>query len=151
MGEDVSIFAMLLMGITAILLTLILLAMLGIFFVQGNPPEDTVDQELNVLSGMEEKYRKFKKKEKIKHILGYVVTFFVACFCILYTNLLAAVLGEGPTQIWFVTFLVGILNDFLIIQPAKCLLYYLCTRKAFRAILFDICSGALNVGNSIRI
>ena len=122
--------------------------MLGIFFVGGNPPDDTVDDELNVLPGMEEKYRKFQKKEKIKRIVGYFVTFFVVCFCILYTNLLAAVLGESPTKIWFVTFIVGILNDFLIVQPVKCLFYFLCTRQVFLRILFDICSGALNVGPS---
>ena len=139
------------MGITAILLTLVFLSIVGIFFGEGTPPEDTVDDENNVIAGMEEKYGKFKTKQKIKRIAGYIVAFLVICFCLMYINLQAAVLGEGPTKIWFLTFILGELNDILVVQPIKCLLYYLCTRQSFLRILFDICSGALNTGSWLQI
>ena len=142
---------MVLMGITAIIITLFFLSIVGTFFVEGTPPDDTVNDENNVIQGMEEKYGKFKRKEKIKRIAGYLVAFLVICFSLMYVNLQAAVLGEGPTKIWFLTFIFGALNDIFIVQPLKCLLYYICTRQTFLRILFDVCSGALNIGSGFQI
>ena len=140
-----------LLALTALLLTLVFLAILGMFFGGGAPPDDTVDEDNKVIPGKEEQYMKFAKREKTKRIVGYIVTFLVICFCLFYVNLLAAVLGEKASRIWFFTFFVGFLDDFLVVQPLKCLLYYLCTQQTFLRILFDICSGTLSQGGSIQI
>ena len=130
---------------------MIFLSFLGLFFADGSPPDDTVDDEGNVIPEMEGKYKTFKKQEKIKFIVGYIVTFLVVCFCLIYINLLAAVLGEGPAKIWFFCFVFGVINDFLILQPFKCFLYFICTRQEFLRIMFDICSGALNIGSTLQL
>ena len=115
------------------------------FFGESSPPDDTVDDDMNVLPGMEQKYNAYLRGQKIKHIIGYIVTLIVIAFCLIYLNLQAAVLGEDVTLIWFIICMTELFMDVFIIKPLKCLLYYICTRPRFLKILIDILSSGLNV------
>ena len=128
---------------------MIFITLIGVFFIQTWPPKGVLDENDKILPGMEEKYKKYEKRERIKHIIGYIVAFLLICICIVYINLQAAVLGEEATNIWFYTFIFGLLDDIFIVQPLKCLIYFLCTKQSFVRILFEICSGALHMDGSL--
>ena len=105
MGEEVNIVTMIMIGMTCVVLTLLFVLIVAAFFGEGGPPDGVLDEDGKVLN--QEKYQKFLKKEKIKHIIGYIVAVIIICFCMAYINLQSAVFGTTVSYIWFFTWLIG--------------------------------------------
>ena len=92
-------------GLSSIVITLFFVLIVAAFFGEGGTPDGVLDDYGEILD--QERYKKFLKKEKIKHIIGYIIAVFVICFCMTYINLQSAVFGTTVSYIWLFTWLFG--------------------------------------------
>ena len=81
------------------------------------------------------------QKQCFRLILGYIVIFGLIEVINFYINAFAANFGRKLNNLWVMTFVFALTQDFLLLQTIKCIILFFCLSEDALAIALDICIG----------